>query len=61
MRAIIWGKKLTNYVDSVIKYFMSPHNIGENKVGVEIAGFYSPSLYENKVSLTQISEFSKLS
>ena len=39
-RAIIWVKKLMNYVDFVIKYFMSPQNIGENKVGVEIDLFF---------------------
>ena len=43
-RAIISGKKFTNYVDFVIKYFMSPQNIGENKVGVGNKLFFSPSL-----------------
>ena len=35
-RAIIAEKKLTNYPDFVIKYFISPQNFGENKVGVKI-------------------------
>ena len=36
-----FGKKLTNYCDFVIKYFMSPQNIGENKVGIK-NGFFFP-------------------
>ena len=43
-RAIICEKKLTAYVDFVIKYFMSAQNIGENKVGVKCSLFFSPSL-----------------
>ena len=43
-RAIIWVKKLMTHGNFVIKYFMSPQNIGENKVGVEIVFFISPSL-----------------
>ena len=41
MRAIIWGKKLINISDFVIKYFMIPEIIGENKVGVKIPLFFS--------------------
>ena len=40
-RAIIWGQKLMTYVDFVIKYFMSPQNIGENKVGSK-GNFFFP-------------------
>ena len=49
MRAIILVKKLTNYCDFVIKYFMSPQNIGENKVGVEM-GFFIPSTVDSKIA-----------
>ena len=41
MRAIILVKKLTNFFDFVIKYFMAPQNIGENKVGVKMILFFS--------------------
>ena len=39
-RAIIWVKKVINYVDFVIKFFGSPRKIGENKVGVKIDLFF---------------------
>ena len=39
-RAKFWVKKLTNYPDFVIKYFMSPQNFGENMVGVKKHGFF---------------------
>ena len=45
MRAIISGKKVMTYGNFVIKYFMFPQNIGENKVGVIILLFFSASLY----------------
>ena len=39
-RAIILEEKLMTSADFVIKYFISPQNIGENKVGVEKLLFF---------------------
>ena len=47
-RAKIFVIKPMTYGNFVIKYFMSPQNIGENMVGVKKMVFYSPSLYLNK-------------
>ena len=44
VRAIILEQKLMTYVDFVMKYNLSPPNIGENKVGVETKFFICPAL-----------------
>ena len=49
-RAIILEKKLVNYGNFVIKYFMPPQKIGKNKVGFEMSLFFSGPLYSSKFS-----------
>ena len=40
MRAIIFVINPTTYVEFVMKYFMPPQNIGENKTGVKNQLFF---------------------
>ena len=54
MRAIILEKKLTSYVDFVIKYFMIFENIGENKVGVEIVLFLPITVLNTPIFIFKI-------
>ena len=56
MRAIILVKKLTNYCDFVIKYFMSPQNIGENKVRVKIQVFFAITVHVDFVNFFSLDE-----